>query len=431
VFVVKTPEKGGQNKGVVLPRMLGAGGFLPSGGSLSVGACEALEEDPIMHVLMVSKAIVNGAYQRKLEEMAQLPGIQLTVLVPPYWRDSRGMIPLQRAYTRGYRLIETPMAWNGHFHLHYYPELGHWLRTLQPDLLHMDEEPWNVATFRGVWLASHLGIPACFYTWQNLHRRYPPPFNWMERYTYHHAAHALAGNAEAMVILRAKGYRGPVSVVPQFGVDPAVFAPRSLDPPANTGRTMVIGYAGGLVPEKGLDLLLHAAARLPNCRLRLAGDGRARPDLVQLALDLGLGGRVEFLTRLPSTEMPQFYQSLDVLVLPSRTAPNWKEQFGRVLIEAMACGVPVVGAASGEIPQVIGQAGLIFPEGDADALHAHLQRLQQDGDLWSELAACGRTRVQAEYTQAHVAAQTVAAYRAAVASNPAWSGRYGPLPLAR
>jgi hypothetical protein len=75
------------------------GDFLPSGGSLSVGACEALEEDPIMHVLMVSKAIVNGAYQRKLEEMAQLPGIQLTVLVPPYWRDSRGMIPLQRAYT--------------------------------------------------------------------------------------------------------------------------------------------------------------------------------------------------------------------------------------------------------------------------------------------------------------------------------------------
>lgn len=383
-----------------------------------------------MHVVMVSKAIVNGAYQRKLEEMAQLPGIQLTVLVPPYWRDSRGITPLQRAYTRGYRLIETPMACNGHFHLHYYPELERWLRTLQPDLLHMDEEPLNAATFHGVWLASHMGIPTCFYTWQNLYRRYPPPFSWMERYTFRHAAHALAGNQEAIAVLRAKGYRGPVSLVPQFGVDPSFFTPRPPDPPAATGRAMTIGYAGGLVPEKGLDLLLRAAARLPDCRVRLAGDGRARPALAHLADELGLQARVEFLTRLPSTEMPQFYQGLDVLVLPSRTVANWKEQFGRVLIEAMACGVPVIGAASGEIPEVIGQAGLLFAEDDVDALWAHLQRLQHDSDLWCELAARGRARVLAQYTQARVAAQTVAAYQATVSSSPAWQERYGPLPLA-
>ncbi len=383
-----------------------------------------------MHVVMVSKAIVNGAYQRKLEEMAQLPGVQLTVLVPPYWGDSRGVTPLQRVYTRGYRLIETPMAWNGHFHLHYYPQLGHWLRTLRPDLLHMDEEPLNAATFHGVWLANRLGIPACFYTWQNLYRRYPPPFSWMERYTYRHAVHALAGNQEAVTVLRAKGYQGPVSVVPQFGVDPAFFTPRSARPPATADRAMVIGYAGGLVPEKGLDLLLRAAAQIENCRVRLAGDGRERPVLAQLAAELGLSGQVQFLTRLPSTEMPHFYQGLDVLVLPSRTAPNWKEQFGRVLIEAMACGVPVIGAASGEIPQVIGHAGLTFAEGDVDGLRAQLQRLQQDGGLWCELAARGRARVLALYTQARVAALTVAAYQAAVAASTRWQGRYGPLPLA-
>ena len=136
------------------------------------------------------------------------------------------------------------------------------------------------------------------------------------------------------------------------------------------------------------------------------------------------------LTRLPSTEMPHFYQGLDVLVLPSRTAPNWKEQFGRVLIEAMACGVPVIGAASGEIPQVIGHAGLTFAEGDVDGLRAQLQRLQQDGGLWCELAARGRARVLALYTQARVAALTVAAYQAAVAASTRWQGRYGPLPLA-
>lgn len=383
-----------------------------------------------MHVVMVSKAIVNGAYQRKLEEMARLPGVQLTVLVPPYWRDSRGITPLQRAYTHGYRLIETPMTWNGHFHLHYYPQLGHWLRTLQPDLLHMDEEPLNVATLHGFWLARQLTIPACFYTWQNLNRRYPPPFNWIEQYTFRHAAHALAGNEEAITVLRRKGYRGPVSHVPQFGVDPDFFTPRAENPPAATTRGLVIGYAGGLVPEKGVDLLLRAAARLPDCHIRLAGDGRDRTTLARLAADLGVASRVEFVTRLPSTAMPEFYRGLDVFVLPSRTAPNWKEQFGRVLIEAMACGVPVIGAASGEIPYVIGDAGLTFPEGDVTTLHAHLARLQQDEELRRELAARGRAWVLARYTQARVAALTVAAYRAAVATGAAWQQRTGPLPLA-
>lgn len=382
-----------------------------------------------MHVVMVSKAVVNGAYQRKLEEMAELPGIKLTVLVPPSWRDSRGVTPLDRAYTRGYQLIETPMMWNGHFHLHYYPQLGRWLRTLQPDLLHMDEEPLNVATFHGFWLANQLNIPACFYTWQNLYRRYPPPFSWMEQYTYRHAALALAGNQEAIAVLRAKGYHGPAALVPQFGVDPDMFTPRPVDPPAMTGRSMVIGYAGGLVPEKGLDLLLYAAARLPNSHVRLAGEGRDRSRLAGLAHDLGMADRVEFITRLPSTAMAHFYQGLDVLVLPSRAVPNWKEQFGRVLIEAMACGVPVIGAASGEIPQVIGNAGLTFPEGDAAALQTQLQRLAQDEALWCDLAARGRARVLAHYTQARIAALTVAAYQASTATGTAWRTGRGPLPL--
>ena len=71
---------------------------------------------------------------------------------------------------------------------------------------------------------------------------------------------------------------------------------------------------------------------------------------------------------MPSTEVPAVLRALDVLVLPSLTTPSWKEQFGRVLQEAMACAIPVVGSDSGEIPHVIGDAGLVTPEGDAAAL---------------------------------------------------------------
>jgi glycosyltransferase involved in cell wall biosynthesis len=102
---------------------------------------------------------------------------------------------------------------------------------------------------------------------------------------------------------------------------------------------------------------------------------------------------------------------LDVLVLPARTRPNWKEQFGRMLIEGMACGVPVVGSRSGAIPEVIGQAGLTFAEGDVEALRACLASLIAHPRLREQLIAAGRERVLSYYTQAQVAAATLQVYR--------------------
>ena len=109
--------------------------------------------------------------------------------------------------------------------------------------------------------------------------------------------------------------------------------------------------------------------------------------------------------------MAAYLQQIDVLVLSSRTQPYWKEQFGRVLVEAMACEVAVVGSDSGEIPHVIGDAGLIFPEDNVDALYDHLLRLMQSTELRKELGRNGRARVLERYTQAQIAAQTVAVYR--------------------
>src|SRR5690606_30800199 len=117
-----------------------------------------------------------------------------------------------------------------------------------------------------------------------------------------------------------------------------------------------------------------------------------------------------FAGRAESTAMPAFYRSLDAVVLPSRTTPGWKEQFGRVLVEAMACRVPVVGSDSGEIPHVIGDAGLIFPEGDVAALAHHLRALMDDPSLRQRLGAAGRQRVLERFTMARVAAETVAVY---------------------
>lgn len=368
-----------------------------------------------MKVLMLSKACVVGAYQRKLEEIAA-HGVDLTVVVPPQWEDSRGIIPLERKFVTGYRLVVAPIRFNGHFHIHYYPILPQLLRDCRPDILHVDEEPWDLVAYHAVRHAVAVGARPLFFTWQNLLRRYPPPFSWFERSVFAHCAHAIAGNTDAVNVLRAKGYRGVVSVIPQFGVDTEIFVPRpqsevqSQNPKLQT-PTFTIAFAGRLIPEKGIDVLLRAVAGLAgDWRLQLVGAGPAKAKLQRLAARLNIAARVTFDEQLPSSQMPDFYRAIDLFVLPSRRAPNWIEQFGRVLTEAMASGVPVIGSDTGEIPNVIGDAGLIFPEDDAEALREQIARVMNDEELCCRLRERGRARALAQFTQASVARQTVAVY---------------------
>jgi glycosyltransferase involved in cell wall biosynthesis len=362
-----------------------------------------------VRVVMLSKACVVGAYQKKLEELAALPGVELTAVVPPAWRDERGVLELERQHVTGYDLLVEPMAFNGQFHTHFYPGLGRLLRRVRPDLVHIDEEPYNFATAHALWLSRRVGARTLFFSWQNLLRRYPLPFRLLERYVLGRADAGIVGNHEAGEVWRRKGFRGPLAVIPQFGVDPTIYSPGQARAP---GRGFLIGYVGRLVEEKGVDLLLTALGSLPGTwRACILGSGPQRLALQEQAGRLGLSGRVTFDAWIGSQGMPAYYRQLDVLVVPSRTRPNWKEQFGRVAVEAMACGVPVIGSDSGEIPHVLGDAGLVFAENDADALRAHLLRLMQDAALQAELSRQGRQRVLDRFTQARVAAETYEVYR--------------------
>jgi glycosyltransferase involved in cell wall biosynthesis len=340
------------------------------------------------------------------------------VVVPSSWQEESRTVHLERAHTEGYDLVVDPMAFNGSFHFHFYPQLGRRLRAFRPDLVHIDEEPYNLATLHALWLAKRAGAHALWFTWQNLKRDYPLPFRLIEAYTLNRTDYAIAGSEGAAQVWREKGYTGRMAVIPQFGVDPDLFAPSEVGRPGrlsarrDAARGFTIAYVGRLVPEKGVDVLLEALAELPGVwRLRIVGHGPEEEQLKAQTRLLGLSHRVSFEGWLPSVRMPAFYRELDALVLPSRSRPNWVEQFGRVLIEAMACAVPVIGSDCGEIPHVIGNAGLIFPEGDPAALRATLTRLTRDVDLWSDLARRGRERVLKHFTQERIAARTVAVYR--------------------
>jgi glycosyltransferase involved in cell wall biosynthesis len=359
-----------------------------------------------MRVLMLSKACIVGIYQRKLEYIAK-QDVELLVLVPPSWKDERGEQVLERVYTEGYRLQETPINLNGNFHLHFYPQFSDYVAEFSPDIIHIDEEPYNLATWQALLYARLARTKSLFFSWQNIKRDYPLPFAWGEKWVLNNVEYALVGTDSAGEVWRQKGYKGQMRTIPQFGTDELLFQPNS--PPE---RPFTIAYIGRLVEEKGVHHLLHASSTLKgNWRLRIVGSGPLADDLQALASDLGITERLEWINWVSSTEMPAQYAEIDCLVLPSLTRPNWKEQFGRVLVEAMACGIPVVGSDSGAIPDVIGNGGLIFPEGDVQALAKHLEDLQNKADLREILGAQGRRRVLMHFTHERIAQATVEVYR--------------------
>jgi glycosyltransferase involved in cell wall biosynthesis len=365
-----------------------------------------------MRVLMASKILVVAAYRRKLEEIAAQSGVDLVAVAPPAWREPGGrLIRFEAGPTPGYELRVEPIRFNGAYHLFYWPTLERVLRQARPDLVHLDEEPYNVATALGTWQARRAGTPSLFFTWQNLLRRYPPPFAQLERYVLRHSVHAIGGSASAVRVLRRKGYQGPAAVIPQFGVDPELFAPPARPPDG----LPTIGFVARLVEEKGVWVVLEALARLPGeWRAHVIGSGPLAQPARRRARDLGLAERITWEPSVPSLRVAERLRTFSVLVQPSLTRRHWKEQFGRAMVEAMACGVAVVGSTSGEIADVVGDAGLLVPEGDAACLREALQRLLAEPPLRLELAQRGRERVLAHYTHRRVAEQTVGVYRAAL-----------------
>ncbi|MGH2521463.1 MAG: glycosyltransferase [Anaerolineales bacterium] len=239
------------------------------------------------------------------------------------------------------------------------------------------------------------------YSWQNILRQRRLPVRLLSQLTLRAAQHIFCASHEAITVLRRQGYRGGANVVPLFGLDTRYFFPRQ----ANRLRTRLglngfgVGYVGRLVPEKGLETLLRAVAQTPaRVQLLCLGDGPEQGQLQALTQQLGIADRCQFRGAVVYDQVAEYLNALDLMVLPSRTTRNWKEQFGRVLVEAMACKVVVAGSDSGAIPEVVGNAGRIFPEGDANALAAIITELAADPALRQTLAERGYQRVMGNFT---------------------------------
>lgn len=392
-----------------------------------------------IRVLAVDHTAGIAPFRRKFAALARHPEIDLTVLAPNRWVENYRRVSLdvrQGQTADGYRLRTGSIIWPGYENRGMFTTgLIGAMRTARPDILHLWEEPFSVFALQALWLRRFLApaAKAIFVSSDNLTRdgRYPYRPSWFYRRVEQYAFRACeAGTAVSAVVadvLRIKGYSGPIEVIPH-GLDITEYPERlsgdKRDPSPLGLQPPVIGYFGRLRHQKGVDTLLRAFATIPSKSsapaptLAIIGDGPDREALLALTGELGLRGRVHFLPGVTHGEAPAVYRGIDVLVVPSRTTPKSVEQFGRVLIEGMAAGCVVIGSSSGGIPQVLGDAGIVFPEDDVPALSAALGRALWEGGLGLALRAKGRDRVRDHYTWDAVAATVVRLYRTLLARGP-------------
>ncbi|MGH9314183.1 MAG: glycosyltransferase family 4 protein [Vicinamibacterales bacterium] len=364
-------------------------------------------------LLTISHSYVVGLNRRLADEMASAGDWEVVAAAPKTYAGDLGRIVLERGAGERCSIVPVGVRRSRWPHvMSYGPELRRLLDD-DWDVVHCWEEPYVLAAAQ-VARWARPSVRLVFATFQNIPKRYPPPLRWFERTAMRRADGWIAFGHTAEGALGSRpGYaERPHRVIPP-GVDPSLFKPDDearLRTRAALGwagdDAPVIGFLGRFVPEKGPRVLTAAldGVRRP-WRALFVGGGPLESELRAWARRHG--DRVRIATDVTHDDVPAHLNAMDLLCAPSQTTPRWREQFGRMLVEAFACGVPVVASSSGEIPHVVGDAGVLLPEADAAAWSSTIASLLEDEGRRSRLAHRGRARAE-RFAWPRVAAEHLA-----------------------
>jgi glycosyltransferase involved in cell wall biosynthesis len=241
-------------------------------------------------------------------------------------------------------------------------------------------------------------------------KRYPLPFRKAESWVYRNSSFAFPITQTVDQVHRTKGYLNASTVLPVgFDAEQYFAADEVGQRHATKLGPTTLAFVGRVVEEKGLVTLAAALGKIRRLpwKLVIVGSGPHEPSVKAAMEEHGVADRIDWRGFVPHAEVAKFYESVDCLLLPSESRSNWAEQFGRVLVESMACGTPVIGSDSGEIPNIVRSTGggLIFHEGDAEDLAVQLQRMVEDRTLRANLAKAGHHFVHKHYSLDRLADQ--------------------------
>jgi glycosyltransferase involved in cell wall biosynthesis len=327
---------------------------------------------------------------------------QVTAVAPAHYRGDLRPIAAEPIANEASTLETLPVRFDRVPHLMWFGGRLREILAREWDVVHCWEEPYTFAASR---IASHVPPRTRFVvaSFQNISKAYPWPLSTFERRTIARANGWIAfGQTVRETLASRAGYgERPSRVIPP-GVDLDRFRP---DPAVGRGvrhhlgwpdEALVVGYLGRFVDAKGLPLLMHA---LDSCRSEwralFVGGGPLEDTLRSFAARHQ--GRVHVQTGVPHDEVPRWVNAMTVLCAPSQTTARWREQFGRMLIEAMACGIPVLASDSGEMPAVVANAGRVLSGDRPDVWAREIDALLGDEAARRTMAATGRARAAAEF----------------------------------
>lgn len=378
-----------------------------------------MSDDTRLTVLSIAHPAVSRAAGRlRYYPLAARRDLDVHLVVPAVWEQFGRTIvadppddPGLTVHALPIRLRHVgPMNW----YLHFYPGLRRVIKQVKPDVIHLWEEPWSIVALQAQLLKKQAAL--VLEVDQNILKRLPPPFEAIRKQVLRRTDHLLSRSPDATAVVRARGYQGAVTPI-GYGVDQSTFF-WSAEPSERWGPegALRIGYVGRLVEEKGLDDAIDALAScVAPVSLAIMGEGPYEERLQLRVREAGLSERVTFRGWAAPAEVATFLRSLDALVLLTRTTKTVREQFGRVIIEAQACGTPVIGSQSGAIPDVVGPGGWIVPERDPDSLARLLEQLSAEPAQLQVKRIAAIENVKARFTYDAVAGALASAWIAAAA----------------
>lgn len=375
-----------------------------------------------LRVAVVSHAAVIPVNQEPFHHLG-VAGAEVTVICPAVLEtDIRGRVGFKPLEGFAGRLVPVPVLFGGHrrwlggqrgIHAIVYGELARALAGSRAQVVFVEEEPYSLAAWQVARICAPRRIPLVVHQNQNVPRRLPQPFRSIGGWVLARAAGVTVRNRAAADLVRSAGFPGPVHAFPH-AVDPARYRARArrsgLEPP-------VVGFVGRLVPEKGILGVVDAVAamreRTGAGSLLVVGDGPLGANARGIARARSVPA--VFVGAVAHEDVPRWYGEMDLVAVPSRTTATWKEQFGRIVIEANCAGVPVVVSDSGELPETVAATGggVVVPEGDQGALADALGRLATDEEERRKLGEAGRAAVRERFTPRAVARDLLAFLREA------------------